>query len=94
MGGDGEAHTFPSPTRYHLSWLEFQLLSGLMQTKTFGLSQIQDLQPMSSSQVAGVLGRHLLGQQELSGAPGEGDGQDELERGKPQARGKCCQSKV
>lgn len=37
--------------------------------KTSGMSQIQNLQPMGSSQFAGVLGRHIPDQQKLSGAP-------------------------
>lgn len=58
----------PSPPRQHLPWPEFQLLSGLVHTTTSGLAQIQNLSPMSPSQFTGVLGRHILGQQELSGA--------------------------
>lgn len=91
----------PSPPRQHLPWPEFQQLSGLVQTKTFGLSQIQNLSPTSPSQFTGVLGRHTLGQQELSGGPqgmcvsrGWWHRQDELERDKPQSRGKCSQSRI
>lgn len=69
-GEEGRLTHSPSPTRQRLLWLEFQLLSGLVQTKTFGLSQIQDLQPKGSSQFTGVLGRHIPSQQELSGPPG------------------------
>lgn len=70
VGRMGRLTHSPSPTRQRLLWLEFQLLSGLVQTKTFGLSQIQDLQPKASSQFTGVLGRHIPSQQELSGPPG------------------------
>ena len=67
-GKDEMAHTFPLPHQAE------SLSAGVpaavwVGAKTSGMSQIQNLQPIGSSQFAGVLGRHIPGQQELSGAP-------------------------
>lgn len=57
------APAFPLP-RQVMSSLAGVPVAFWIGAKTFGLFQIQDLQSMSSSQFTGVLGRHILGQQE------------------------------